>query len=244
MAKAITGLGRAHREVLGLAADANLRIGVVPVALWPLSANSPKVHYWAVPYAEDKTGGVHARRPPRLRRRHWAGLVTFAVVATVIALIVYRSQSAADPVLPRAFGQDGKCYYVQSPTEVRKLKQAGHCHASSVPAQAPISWLFLYYPFYNSQYYTSSYVSSDDDDAYQSYLRSFDDEYSAEISEDAPAATYVTSSGTDETGAQAGVGADGTTLGSDDNSADDGGSGDDGGDDDGGGDDGGGDGGD
>jgi hypothetical protein len=68
-------------------------------------------------------------------------------------------------------------------------------------------------------------------------------QYSAEISEDAPSATYVTSSGTDETGAQAGVGADGTTLGSDDNSGDDGSAGDDGSDD-GGGDDGGGGGGD
>ena len=172
------------------------------------------------------------------------------VVATVIALAVYRTQAGADPVLPKSFGQDGKCYYIKSPSEVTKLKQAGHCPASSVPSQAPSSWLFLYYPFYNSRYYTSNYVSQDDDDAYQGYLRSFDDEYSGEISEDAPTATYVTSSGTDETGAQAGVSADGTTLGSDDdNSGDDGGGGggDDGGDDggdsgDGGGDDGGGDG--
>jgi hypothetical protein len=153
---------------------------------------------------------------------------------------VFRSQSGADPVLPRAFGQDGKCYYVRSPTEVSKLKQAGHCPASSVPAQAPNSWLFLYYPFYNSRYYTSNYVSSSNDSAYQSYLRAFDDDYSAEISEDAPSATYVTGSGSDETGAQAGVGADGTTLGSDDNSADDGSAGDDAGDDDDGRDDGGG----
>jgi hypothetical protein len=146
---------------------------------------------------------------------------------------VYRSQSGAGPVLPKTFGQDGKCYYVHSPSEVTRLKHAGHCSATSVPAQAPNSWLFLYYPFYNSRYYTSSYVSPDDEAAYQSYLRGFDGQYAAEIGEYAPTAKYVTSSGADETGAQAGVGADGTTLGSDDGSGDVG-SGDGGGEDDGG----------
>jgi len=198
-----------------------------------------------MPYGGGKTGGVRARRRPRLRRRHWAGVVTFAVVVTVIALLVYRNQSGAGPVLPKAFGQDGKCYYVHSRSEVTRLKQAGHCPASSVPAQAPNSWLFLYYPFYSSRYYTSNYVSPDDDAAYQSYLQGFDDEYAAEIGDDAPTAIYVTSSGADETGAQAGVGTDGTTLGSDDGSGDVGsGGGDGGGEDDGGGDGGGADGGD
>jgi uncharacterized membrane protein YgcG len=195
-----------------------------------------------MPHGAGKSDGQHARRPQRLRRRHWAGLVTFAVVVIVIvAVAVYRSQSGSDLVLPKAFGQDGKCYYVQSPSEVTKLKKAGHCPASSVPAQAPNTWLYFYYPFYNSRYYSSNYVPADDDDAYQGYLRGFDDQFSAEIGEDAPAATYVTSSGTDETGAQAGVGADGTSLGSDDDSSDDGSGDDDGGSDDGGGDDGGGD---
>jgi uncharacterized membrane protein YgcG len=202
-----------------------------------------------MPHGAGKSDGAHARRPPRLRRRHWAGLITFIVVVVVIAVAVYRSQSGSDLVLPKAFGQDGKCYYIQSPSEVTKLKKAGHCPGSSVPAQAPNSWLFFYYPFYGSRYYTANYVPTDDDAAYQGYLRGFGDEFAAEIGEDAPDATYVTSSGTDETGAQAGVGDDGTSLGSADDSADDGsdggggdGGGDDGGDD-GGGDDGGGDGG-
>jgi hypothetical protein len=195
----------------------------------------------AMPYGEGQTGGAHARRPPRLKPRHWAaGVITFAVVATVIALLAYRSQSGAGPVLPRAFGQHGRCYYVHSPSEVTRLKKAGHCAAASVPAQAPNIWLATYYPFYSSRYYTSNYVPPADDAAYQSYLQGFDGEYAAEIGEDAPTATYVTSSGSDETGAQAGVGADGTTLGSDDGSGNAGsGGGDDGGEDDGGGDDGG-----
>ena len=205
------------------------------------------------------TRGARTSRSGRFRLRRWhiggAGVIVTAIIVFTV-LAVFASRSGFHPVLPAAFGQDGKCYYVRSPREATELKRAGDCPASAVPGRMPIGWLCQYYPFYASAYYVGTFVTPGTQPAFRSYLQSVDDDYAGQISDEAPDATYVTSDGDEVSGSAAGVTSSGTTMSSDgssdgygdagdsagDDSGDDGGGDDSGGDD--GGDDGGGDGGD
>jgi hypothetical protein len=137
------------------------------------------------------------------------------VAAAVTVLVVVSSQGSG-PTLPRTFGQYGQCYYVRSPSEAAELKRARDCPTFSTPARMPKAWLISYFPFYNSRYYTGTFVPSHERSSYRAFMDSFDARYSDRIGRDAPYATYIDSKGDEINGRSAGVNSSDTGISTDD----------------------------
>ncbi len=155
-----------------------------------------------------------ARRRPRLWYAYGLGLA--GVVAVAAVFVIVSSRSAGGPTLPRTFGQYGQCYYVRSPSEAAELTRAGDCPTFSTPARMPAAWLISYFPFYNSRYYTGTFVPSHDRYSYRAFMDSFDARYSDRIGRDAPYATYIDSKGDEINGRSAGVNSSDTGISTDD----------------------------
>jgi len=51
---------------------------------------------------------------------------------------------------PDAYGENGHCYYVNDPSEVISLQQAGLCPRSWTPVIMPVYWHSMYYRYYDS----------------------------------------------------------------------------------------------
>jgi hypothetical protein len=158
--------------------------------------------------------GHQVRRRPRLWFAYGLGLASIAAVVTVF--FVVSSRSPGGPTLPRTFGQYGQCYYVRSPSEATELKRAGDCPTFSTAARMPPAWLISYFPFYNSRYYTATFVRSHDRSSYRAFMDSFDARYSDKIGRDAPFATYIDSKGDEINGRSAGVNSSDTGISTDD----------------------------
>lgn len=77
-----------------------------------------------------------------------------------IVLTLVSACSGSQPVsyTPAAYGQNGVCYYVNTPAEVTALQAAGLCPRSWVAGPMPMSWLDMYYPYYDSGAYYNLYV--------------------------------------------------------------------------------------
>jgi hypothetical protein len=164
----------------------------------------------------SRAGGAE-RRPGRRRRIWYANVIGLAAVAaTAVVLISLSGRSPGGPTLPRTFGEYGQCYYVRSPSEAAELKKAGDCPEFSTSARMPASWLIAYFPFYNSRYYTGTFVASHDQSSFRAYMDSFDARHSGKIGRDAPFATYIDGKGDEIIGRFAGVNSSDTGISTDD----------------------------
>ncbi len=160
--------------------------------------------------------GEAEQRPPQRRRLWYANSIGFlAVAAAAAVLVILTGRSPAGPTLPRTFGQYGQCYYVRSPSEAAGLKKAGDCPAFTTPARMPPSWLISYFPFYNSRYYTGTFVASHDQPSFRAYMDSFGARHSGKIGRDAPLATYIDGKGDEIIGRSAGVNSSDTGISTD-----------------------------
>lgn len=88
-----------------------------------------------------------------------AALATTATVAAMAACspshhaVVVTSQPAAAGYGMAAYGQNGQCYYIDSPQEATALIAAGLCPAAWVPTLMPLAWHEEYLDYYNSPVY-------------------------------------------------------------------------------------------
>lgn len=85
-------------------------------------------------------------------------LLGLGFVVSVLAGCSGFGQSAPVSYSPAAYGQNGVCYYVNSPAEVVALQNAGLCPRTWVAGPMPDYWLNEYYPYYSSPVYYTSYV--------------------------------------------------------------------------------------
>jgi hypothetical protein len=157
--------------------------------------------------------GEAGRRPARRRRLWYAnGIALLAVAAAVVVIVILTGRSPGGPTLPKTFGLYGQCYYVRSPSEATELKKAGDCPAFSTPARMPSSWLISYFPFYNSRYYTGTFVAARNQSSFRAFMDRFDAWHSGKIGRAAPFATYIDGKGDEIIGRSAGVNASDTAI--------------------------------
>jgi hypothetical protein len=97
------------------------------------------------------------------RRRAMKNFITKALVAlgglaVAGTLLTACGSDQPQTYAPAAYGQNGVCYYVDSPAEVVALQNAGLCPRNWVAGPMPGYWLNEYYPYYDSPSYYNSYV--------------------------------------------------------------------------------------
>lgn len=101
---------------------------------------------------------------------------------------------------PAYFGQNGQCYYVQTPLEAQALIADGLCQPGWVPVLAPSAWEYAYaaYLFGPGGFYVSHYVPVGNRVNYNSYSTTFVSVHNSDITKaksDPKAPKYVGSDG-------------------------------------------------
>jgi len=96
---------------------------------------------------------------------------------------------------PAAFGENGHCYYAQSPLEAQALMNQGLCDRSWTPMLMPPIWHERYFSYYDSPAYYTVYVPVQSRSTYQSSESTFGSANKAAINAEAPKATYKGSNG-------------------------------------------------
>ena len=66
--------------------------------------------------------------------------------------------TANDPPGPTSYGEAGACYYVDDPSEVAALQDAGYCPRNWTPAPMPPAWYDQWAWYYSSPVYVNHYV--------------------------------------------------------------------------------------
>ncbi len=128
-----------------------------------------------------------------LKRRLAVGLAT-AVMA--VGLTGCGPQEEPQDYQPAAYGEDGKCYFVDDADEVVSLKDDDLCDDNDIAVQAPLPWLFLYMPYYSSPAYYDRHVSPAKRSVYKTTTSGFSTKYASDIKAAAPRASYKNSAGT------------------------------------------------
>lgn len=105
------------------------------------------------------------------------------------------STAGAISYAPAAYGQNGDCYYINSPAEAVALEQAGLCPRSWVPVLMPLAWHEEYYSYYDSPSYYDTYVPARYRTVYVTRQRGFYRSYHARITTLSRSAVYKTSAG-------------------------------------------------
>jgi hypothetical protein len=118
----------------------------------------------------------------------------------VVSLVSGCAGSGQQTYAPAAYGQNGQCYYVDSPAEAIALQNAGLCPRTWVPTLMPMAWHEMYYGFYDSPGYYNVYVPSRYRTVYVHHEVSFGRSYKSSISHLASRGTYKSSSGSTVTG--------------------------------------------
>jgi hypothetical protein len=128
-----------------------------------------------------------------------------AVAAVVLAMAVTACGAGSDNTTyaPAAYGQDGHCYYVDSPDEATALLAAGLCPAGWVAYPAPLAWQETYYSYYSSPSYYNRYVLVSHRTVYVTHETTFHTTYSSQITASSSKATYKGSNGKTVTGTTA-----------------------------------------
>lgn len=121
----------------------------------------------------------------------------FGVIAgvTMLGSLVACSGDDTDYYRPTSFGENGACYYVDDPDEVRVLQEQGFCDTSWRPMVAPSTWLYMYMPYYSSAEYRDYYVPSHRRSNYIKYTSDFSTKYSTQINSYQSKAQYVNNKG-------------------------------------------------
>lgn len=127
------------------------------------------------------------------------------LVGALTAIAALAGCSSGTPVsyAPAAYGQNGDCYYVDSPAEATALLAAGLCPAGWVAYPAPLVWRESYYPYYSSPAYYGRYVPVSYRTVYVTHETTFHTTYSSAITTASSKATYKTSTGKTVTGTTA-----------------------------------------
>lgn len=120
-----------------------------------------------------------------------------AAVAAALTMVGLGSCGSSQPTAyaPAAYGQNGYCYYINSPAEAVALQASGLCPHSWVPLLAPLMWQQMYYPYYSSPAYYNHYVPVSVRTVYVSHERSFGSTYRSRISTLSKTASYRGSNG-------------------------------------------------
>jgi len=136
------------------------------------------------------------QRGPELNLKSRLAALTTAT-AMAAAILATGGCGTAQPLTyaPAAYGQNGQCYYLNSPAEVTALENAGLCPRSWVPAPMPLSWEEEYYDYYDSPVYYDTYVPVRYRTVYVTRVTTFGRTYRSQISTLSKSATYRTSSG-------------------------------------------------
>lgn len=101
---------------------------------------------------------------------------------------------------PVAYGQNGLCYYVNSPAEVVALQAQGLCPHSWTPFLMPLLWHQQYYPYYSSPAYYNYYVPVATRTVYVQQQTVFKTQYASQIKTASASAKYKGSNGKVVTG--------------------------------------------
>jgi hypothetical protein len=107
---------------------------------------------------------------------------------------------------PDAYGESGHCYYVDDPSEVATLIATGHCPSSWTAAPMPTYWHARYSTYYDSTDYYNTYVPAPRRAVYVTHVTTFEKVHAADITRQAPSATYKGTDGKKYTGTQAAAG--------------------------------------
>ena len=96
---------------------------------------------------------------------------------------------------PAAYGQNGQCYYVQSPYEAQQLINQGLCPQGWSPYPMPLYWHEEYDPYYGSQAYANRYVQPAKKAAYLAAATAFYKSHKTQIDAAVKKAAYKLKNG-------------------------------------------------
>lgn len=116
-------------------------------------------------------------------------------VVVMAAILTACGPSTPTYYRPAAYGENGRCYYVQSPAEAMSLRAAGLCQASWVPYPMPLYWHLRYAGYYDSPAYSGVYVAPASRAAYTKAAQSFEKTNSAKIQTEQKRATWLATTG-------------------------------------------------
>lgn len=122
-------------------------------------------------------------------------LATIAALVGLAGLAGCGGHGHATAYRPIAYGENGLCYYVQSPAEVVALQGAGLCGGAWIPTPMPLYWHQRYYPYYASGAYANVYVPAHVRTVYIQSERNWGASNKSAIATAAKAAKYEGSNG-------------------------------------------------
>jgi hypothetical protein len=97
---------------------------------------------------------------------------------------------------PAAYGENGRCYYIEDEDEVEALKEEGRCNRSWTPLIMPIFWYSMYAPYYGSLAYRDRYVPSARRAAFASKVGGWERSYANDIRANQARGSWAGSNGT------------------------------------------------
>lgn len=115
-----------------------------------------------------------------------------AALGLTAALTLTGCGGTAPTYRPTAYGENGHCYYLNSPLEVDQLRRDGLCPGNWTPMAAPSPWLYRYGSYYYSPAYVSHYVPGPARNSTLSTGTTFLRDHKADVSAAQRDATYVT----------------------------------------------------
>lgn len=142
-----------------------------------------------------------------MRNRLITSVLAVAAVAVAMVTAACGSMGNGQAVTyaPAAYGQNGQCYYINSPAEAQALEQAGLCPAGWVATPMPLSWEQEYYAYYDSPAYYNSYVPVRYRTVYVHTESAFGTRYRTSITTLSSKATYRSSAGSTVHGYKSGT---------------------------------------
>lgn len=96
---------------------------------------------------------------------------------------------------PAAYGENGHCYYVESPSEVYGLQRDHYCQSSWTPMLMPLAWHLMYAPYYSSPAYYGTFVPAASRTVFISHQTTFVNTHQSEIKTAVKSAKYKGSNG-------------------------------------------------
>jgi hypothetical protein len=93
------------------------------------------------------------------------------------------------------YGENNRCYYVDSPAEALALISAGLCPAGWTPYPMPSAWEATYWYYYDSPTYITRYVPATRQTTYNTTIINFQKSNSSTIASSSKNATYKSSTG-------------------------------------------------
>lgn len=91
---------------------------------------------------------------------------------------------------PAAYGENGHCYYVDSPDEVYGLQRDGYCPNTWVPMLMPTYWHLMYAPYYSSPAYYGTFVPASRRTTYITVQKTYVNTHQSQIKSAVKSAKY------------------------------------------------------